>query len=244
MPPPSRRRVALVRALSKIGAASRSEARTLISGGRVSVNGRVVTDLMHPVVPETARIEIDGEAVTRKTTWRTVLFHKPRGVVTTRRDPEGRRTVFDVLGPAGHGLVAAGRLDLATTGLLVLTNDTQLAHALTDPGNAIIRTYVVTVRGAMADEAAQRMTRGIGGMKAEAIEIRKRSARETHLVVQLAEGKNREIRRLCEAVGHEVTRLKRVAFGGLELGDLEPGAWREVTREEVARAVPAIRSRG
>ena len=224
-------RVRLDRALSKLGLASRSDARSLIVAGRVTVSGRIVRDPGTLVVPTTARIAIDGTHPPRSRP-RTIVLHKPRGVITTRRDPEGRPTVFDLLGEQAGGLVAAGRLDLATTGLLILTTDTQLANRLTDPASAVIRRYIVTVRGELSDDAARTMERGIDGMKAHAIVIRKRSRRETHVTIELTEGKNREVRRLCEAAGHEVTRLKRVAFGPIELGDLEPGGWRELTREE------------
>jgi 23S rRNA pseudouridine2605 synthase len=233
MPAPGR--VPLARALSKLGRSSRSEATALILAGRVSVNARIVRDPARLVVPERDRLTIDGDHVHRAN-WRLVLLNKTRGTVTTHRDPEGRPTVFDLLGAAGRGLIAVGRLDRATSGLLLLTTDTQLANWLTDPASAIVRRYVVTVRGDLTDADATRMMAGIDGLRAHYVHVRKRSARETHLIIELAEGKNREIRRLCEAVGHEATALKRVAFGALELGDLAPGAWREVTRAEVRRA--------
>jgi 23S rRNA pseudouridine2605 synthase len=186
------------------------------------------------VDPERASITVDGEQPRRRE-WRTIALHKPRGVMTTRRDPEGRRTVFDVLGTDGEGLVAVGRLDMASTGLLILTNDTQLANRLTDPASGVVRRYVVTVRGSVSDTAAARMTEGIDGLSARSVVVRKRSARETHLIIELVEGKNREIRRMFEALGHEVTRLMRVAFGPIELGTLQPGQWRELTRDDFAR---------
>ena len=235
--------MSLERALSKLGIASRSDAHALVRAGRVSVNGRTVRDPGRPVHPERMRFAVDGVNADRAA-WRTIVFYKPRGVVTTRRDPEGRRTVFDVLGDAAAGLVAVGRLDAATTGLLVLTTDTQLADHLADPRSGVIRRYVVTVRGALTDDEAARMVDGVDDLRARAVHVRKRSGRETHLVVELDEGKNREIRRLCGAVGHEVTSLKRVAFGPLELGRLQPGQWREVTSEELAPvAAPAARRR-
>jgi 23S rRNA pseudouridine2605 synthase len=150
--------------------------------------------------------------------------------------------VFDVLGGERAGLVAVGRLDLASTGLLLLTTDTQLANWLTDPANAIVRRYVVTVRGRVSDTAVSDIERGIDGLRATKIIVRKRSTRETHLVVELCEGRNREIRRLFEAVGHEVTRLMRVAFGPIELGRLPPGQWREVNLTELRVAFPKARS--
>jgi len=239
----SRRRgeVSLVRALSKRGLASRAEARTLIVDGHVRVDGRIVRNPAMPVVPERAQISIAGAVAPQdKTSRRILLFHKPRGTVTTRRDPGGRRTVFDVLGEAGRGLVAVGRLDLASTGLLVFTNDTQLANTLTDPARRVPRQYVVTVRGHVSVETAQAVEAGLmvppwraagrsERLAASHVEIRKVSARETHLVVELVEGKNRELRRLFDAVGHEVTRVHRIRFGQFELGDLQPGQWRELT---------------
>jgi 23S rRNA pseudouridine2605 synthase len=208
------------------------EARKLIAAGRVRVDGRVVRDPARTVGLERASITLDREKP-RQRAWRTIALNKPRGVITTRRDPEGRRTVFDVLGDAGDGLVAVGRLDLASTGLLILTNDTHLANRLTNPDTGVVRRYVVTVRGAVTDAAAARMIDGIDGLSARSVVVRKRSTRETHLIVELVEGKNREIRRMCAALGHEVTRLMRVAFGPIELGALQPGQWREVRRDEL-----------
>jgi 23S rRNA pseudouridine2605 synthase len=155
--------------------------------------------------------------------------------VTTRHDPEGRPTVFDVLGAEADGLIAVGRLDLATSGLLLLTTDTQLAERLTNPDNRIVRRYVVTARGEVDDEDRAALERGISGLRASRVTVRKRSRRETHLIVELTEGKNREIRRLFEAIGRPVTRLLRVAYGPIELGTLQPGQWREVTRGELSR---------
>ena len=223
-------KVRLDRALSKLGLASRTEARGLIAGGRVRVRGLVVTDASQLVDPESRSITLDG-GKPRHRGWRTIALNKPRGVITTRRDPEGRRTVFEVLGDAGHGLVAVGRLDMASTGVLLLTNDTQLANRLTDPAQRIVRRYAVTVRGSVDDAAVDRMMKGIDGLSAESVVVRKRSARETHLIVELVEGKNREIRRMFAALGHEVTRLMRVAFGPIELGTLQPGEWKELTRD-------------
>jgi 23S rRNA pseudouridine2605 synthase len=199
----------------------------------VTVNGRVATDPGRLVVPEAARIVVDDQLAQRPA-WRTIAFHKPRGVVTTRRDPEGRRTIYDVLGDPGRNLVPIGRLDMASTGLLLLTSDTQLANRLTDPINSVSRRYAVTVRGFVSDEATARMLAGIDGLRATAVTIRKRSRRETHLMIELREGKNREIRRMLEVFGHQVTRLLRVSFGAIELGTLQPGEWREVTRAELA----------
>jgi len=206
------------------------------------VDGRVVLDPLQRVAVERARIAIDEQPQPR-VAWRTILFHKPRGVVTTRRDPDGRKTIYDVLGDAGRGLVAVGRLDLATSGLLLLTTDTALAHWITDPSSGVPRVYVVTVRGRVTDADVERVRRGVESrgerLRAASVTPRKVSGRESHLTVELREGKNREVRRLFEAIGHEVTRLKRVALGGLDLGRLPPGGCREVSREELRAAFPA-----
>jgi 23S rRNA pseudouridine2605 synthase len=236
--------VSLDRALSKLGLASRADARRLILDGRVAVNGRIVRRPAALVVPERAELKVDGAAASApfqsRGLRRVLLFHKPRGVVTTRRDPQGRRTVFDLLGDAGHGLIAVGRLDLASTGLLIFTSDTQLANRLTDPSARVPRTYVVTVRGRVTPETARRLGEGVTvaasrrgdqpeRLSASRVEIRKASNRETHLIVELLEGKNRELRRLFTAAGHEPTRIHRINFGEYELGDLQPGAWRELS---------------
>jgi 23S rRNA pseudouridine2605 synthase len=232
-------RLPLNRALSKLGVLSRAQATEAIRAGRVTVDGVVIREPRHAVAPERAVIRVDGERAAR-TRWRTLAFHKPRGVVTTRRDPDGRPTIYDLLGAAARGLIPVGRLDLATSGLLLLTNDTRLANAITDPHSGVPRVYVVTVRGRLDRAAADRLTSGIGDrgemLRAARVSIRKASGRETHLILELREGKNREVRRLLAAVGHEVTRLARISIGGIELGRLAPGEWHEVSRAEVARA--------
>ena len=229
-----RGRVALERALSKLRLASRREAQHLIRDGAVTVNGHVVTDPLAAVHPERDAIVVSGERATARQ-WRTIAFHKPRGCVTTRHDPQGRPTVFDLLGDAGEGLAAVGRLDLATTGLLLLTTDTQLAESLTNPRHAVVRRYVVTVRGEVSDEDCAALERGRDGLRAASVSVRKRSRRETHLIVELTKGKNREIRRLFAGIGCEVTRLLRVAYGPIELGALQPGQWRELSAGEFSR---------
>src|SRR5262249_844937 len=233
-----RRMVPLSPALSKLRILSRRQASSAIRAGRVAVDGRIERNPLRLVVPERAKITVDGELAS-KAAWRTIAFHKPRGVVTTRRDPQGRRTVFDLLGEAGRGLIAVGRLDLATSGLLILTSDTQLANRLGDPPTGIPRVYIVTVRGKLTFETVLKLTEGVTSrgerLRASAATLRKASRRESHLTIELREGKNREVRRLLEAIGHEVVRLKRVAFGGLAIDGLEPGDWRELTRADVRR---------
>jgi 23S rRNA pseudouridine2605 synthase len=236
---PTRGMVSLDRALSKLGILSRTQAREAIRAGRVQIDGRFVNDPAALVYPEAATIAVDG-VQQQRSKWRTILLHKPRGVVTTRHDPEGRRTVYDVIGDAARGLVPIGRLDLATTGLLILTSDTQLANQVTDPKNGVARVYVVTVRGRLDDADVATLLRSVDNgrdrLRAESIVLRKRSGRESHLTVELRQGRNREVRRLFDAIGHEVTRLKRIRMGGLELGSLEPGQWRDVSLGEIRAA--------
>lgn len=239
-------KVSLERALSKLGLASRKAARALISEGRVTVDDRIIVNPATRIVPERVRISIDGTARSRSKAL-TIALHKPRGYLTTRSDPEGRKAIYDLLTNVPQRLVAAGRLDLATSGLLILTTDTQFANWLTDPDSGVPRVYLVTVEGRVSDETATRLTEGIvidgERMAASEATVRKASGRESHLVVTLHEGKNREVRRLLEAVGHPVTRLRRVQFGGLELGTLAPGEWREVSAAELRTAFPNYPSR-
>ncbi|HOW35164.1 MAG TPA: pseudouridine synthase [Candidatus Omnitrophota bacterium] len=229
-------KVVLERALSKLGLASRSQTRTWISEGRLKINGKTVKDPEYVVDSQKDSILLDGKPV-QKEPWQTIMLYKPRGVVTTRSDERGRRTVFDLLPEELKSLHPVGRLDMATTGLLLLTNDTALSSRLTDPANAIVRTYVVSVKGKMTEGEVEQLSRGIWDegefLEPSKIILRKSSNKESHLVVELTEGKNREIRRLFKSVGHEIIRLKRTAFGSLELGALQPGELRSVKPQEL-----------
>lgn len=233
--------VSLERALSKLGFASRTQARVLIEAGRVRVGERVVKNSKLGVNPEKARISIDGETAAAEP-FTAYLLHKPKGVVTTRSDEKGRKTVFSFIQDARAHLHSVGRLDLATSGLLILTNDTQLSNWLTDPETGIPRTYTVTVRGEVDEAILARLRKGVKDgddfLKPTKIELKKGSRRESHLVVTLCEGKNREIRRLFLAVEREVSALKRVSYGALELGTLQPGEIRPLTQQEIKAAFP------
>lgn len=238
--------VSLERALSKLGLASRSQARDLISSGRVRVDGRLVTDPSQRVIPEAVRISIDGAAQSRAEEC-TILLHKPRGYVTTRSDPEGRKTIYDLLQDLPTRVVPVGRLDLATSGLLLLTTNTQFANWLTEPRSGVRRVYLVTVEGRVTDDDVEMLLDGVDDrgerLSVTAADVRKTSAKESHLTLTLTEGKNREIRRLCDAIGHPVTQLRRVQFGGLSLGDLAPGRWRRIPDDELRAAFPGYVSK-
>ncbi|MEO7158199.1 MAG: pseudouridine synthase [Vicinamibacterales bacterium] len=245
-PRPALNTVSLERALSKLGLASRSQAHTLIREGRVRVSGEVVLNPAARIVPECVAITIDG-AAQEKSARLTIVLHKPRGVVTTRSDPEGRQTVYDLLADLPERVVPVGRLDLATSGLLLLTNDTQFGNWLTDPHSAVARVYLATVNGRATADVAARLQAGVvvdgERLRAAAATVRKASMRESHLVLTLVQGKNREVRRLLAAVGHPVTQLRRVQFGGVELGTLPPGQWRRLSTEELRVAFPGYQPR-
>lgn len=233
--------VQLERAFSKLGFASRTEARAWIIAGRVRVNGTTRRSPTFGLSLEGAVIELDGKRITRVQT-RTFLLHKPRGLVTTRVDDKGRQTVFSLVSELDLHLVAVGRLDWATSGLLILTNDTELSGWLTDPENGVRRTYLVSVRGEITEKDLFRLREGIDDegekLRADEIVVRKASGRESHLTVHLSEGKNREIRRMFLSLNHEVTKLKRVAYGGLDLGELPVGKHIELSYDDLACAFP------
>jgi 23S rRNA pseudouridine2605 synthase len=181
------------------------------------------------VNPDTAHIEVLGQKIGRSETV-VLLFYKPKGVLTTKRDPEGRQTIYDLLPADFHSLHPVGRLDQHTTGLLLLTNDTKLSSFLTNPENQIIRTYLVEVRGKFSEQDVEQAKAGITDegelLQAKEISILKSSQRESRLQMVLTEGKNREIRRLCFALQHEVISLKRIQFGEYSLGELKSGEFK------------------
>jgi pseudouridine synthase len=236
-------KIPLYRALSKLGFSSRTEAVTLITSGEIYVDGKQCLDPEHLVQPDTTCITHNNQLITRDPL-RVLMLYKPRGVITSRKDEQGRLTIYSLLPPEHQKLHCVGRLDFATSGLLLLTNNTMLSAWLTDPRNGVPRVYIVTVRGLLTQEKADRMLAGIVDygqvLKSDAVIVRKTSNRESHLVITLSEGKNREVRRLCSSMGHEVTKLKRVSYGPLTLGNLAPGQFREVEREELIKVFPGI----
>jgi 23S rRNA pseudouridine2605 synthase len=233
----------LAKYLAHAGVASRRAAERLIEQGRVTVDGEPIRDPARDV-DDASRVTVDGAAISGAATRHTVFaVHKPAGVVSTARDPGGRPTVVDMVQGAGR-LYPVGRLDAPTTGLILLTDDGDLAYRLTHPSFEVPKTYVAVVERPPVGERALRLLReGIeldDGFTAPA-KVR-RLAPDT-LEVTIHEGRKRQVRRMCEAVGHRVRSLRRVAFGPLRLGDLPEGAHRRLTAAEVERLRQAAANR-
>ncbi len=244
-----RRKVGLARALSKLGYCSRSRAFDLIGAGQVLVNGRVERNPERPTDLERDKMTIGAERVDAPK-FICYLVNKPRGMVTTARDERGRETVYSLLPPDSPWVGPVGRLDKASEGLLLLTNDSEWAARITDPGSHLDKKYHVHVAGIASETLLQEMERGVQWegerLRAKRSSILRRGEKNTWLEVVLDEGKNRQIRRMLEALGVDVLRLVRVAIGPLNLGDLVKGGCRMLTDEErlaVDRALYSARGR-
>ena len=228
----------LDRVLSRFGLASRTEAREAIQAGRLKVNGRVVRDPDCWVRPGEDMIQLDGQRLkpSRKI---YLLFYKPKGVITSHGDPGGRKTVYDCVGEMKSWVFPVGRLDKDTSGLLLLTNDTEFADFITNPESRIPKTYLVKTNALLSDEVLARLNEGVvmkrgDFAKPEMVRRLEDRGKYTWLEVVLTEGKNREVRRMVEAVGFKVLKLVRTRLGPLTLGGLEVGRFRELTSAEVA----------
>ncbi|HEY0528630.1 MAG TPA: pseudouridine synthase [Gemmatimonadaceae bacterium] len=221
------------RALARAGVASRRAAEELVAAGRVKVNGETART-GQVVDPLSDDITVDGEKVGAPAATRWIVLNKPAGVLTTRDDPGGRRTVFDIVEHT-PGLTYVGRLDYMTEGLLLLTTDGDAAHRLTHPSSEIERTYIATVRGEGA-EAARSATKGVeledGTVFPRDVSARRVARGLWDLEMTIAEGRTREVRRICEALGLRVERLVRTRFGPVKLGSLETGKTRPLTARE------------
>ena len=231
----------LQKILSQAGVASRRASEQLMLDGRVTVNGATVFELGTKADPATDDIRVDGRRVKLAARARYLLLNKPRGYVTTRSDPQRRPTVIDLVQDVKEYVYPVGRLDYDTEGLLLLTNDGDLAARLTHPSHEVPRVYEARVLGIPDDHDLQRLSRGlvIEGRRTAAADVHmkppRRDDEQATLVITLREGRNRQVRDMCDAIGHPVEHLRRVAIGPLRDSRLRPGHWRDLTPEEVAR---------
>jgi 23S rRNA pseudouridine2605 synthase len=230
----------LQKILARAGYGSRRACEQLIVEGRVRVNGQVVTQLGTRADPQRDVIEVDGQRVNLPEKHTYILLYKPAGVVTSRKDPHASRTVMDCLPTISANVFPVGRLDADTTGALLLTDDGALAYRLTHPRYGVPKTYLVEVTGEVDEAALRRLREGVeleDGMTAPAqanVVTYHPQRRTTILRLTIHEGRKRQVKRMCQAVGHPVVRLHRERFGPLSVDNLSPGAWRHLTPEEVA----------
>jgi 23S rRNA pseudouridine2605 synthase len=239
----------LQKVLAQAGVASRRAAEKLIAEGRVSVNGTTVREMGTKADPAHDDVRVDGRRIGAPQRRRYILLNKPAGYVSTRADPQRRPTVLDLLHGVREYLYPVGRLDYDSEGLLLLTNDGDLAARLTHPRHGVERTYEVRVAGTPDTEALGRLRKGIPldgrpTLPADVTLLGSRRTQEAVLVLTIREGRNRQVRRMCEAVGHPVRTLRRIRIGPLEDRRLKPGQWRELTEREVGalRSAGALRS--
>ncbi len=223
--------------LSRAGVVSRRAGEDLILDGKVTVNGRVVTEMGVKIDPDRDRVEVEGKKVGLPPPPVTFMLHKPYGCVSTTRDPQGRRTVMD-FAPKDHGrLYPVGRLDYDATGLMLLTNDGELAERLTHPRYQVPRTYRVTAEGEMNDQSLAKLAGGVdldGRPVSTEVQLLKKAGGRTIIEITVWEGRYHLIKRLMEGIGYPVFKLKRMAFGPLHLGRLARGAWRPLSQQEQA----------
>jgi len=235
--------VRLQKVLAQAGIASRRACEALISEGRVEVNSEVVLEQGRRVDPDRDVIRVDGARIPPPRRHLYLAMNKPRGVVVTMDDPEGRRTVADVLAMSGSRVVRnerlfhVGRLDSDSEGLLILTNDGELANKLAHPSYHVPKTYIAEVTGLVSAETLRRLRRGItlddGPIRPTSVKITSSAGDRTLIKITLQEGRNRVVRRTMEAVGHPVRRLSRIGIGPVRLGNLKVGEYRELTRDEL-----------
>lgn len=247
--PSSERPPRLQRVLASAGLGSRRSCEQLILDGRVEVDGKVVTELGTRVDVGSQKVRVDGELLaTKRLTY--FLVNKPVGAVSTNRDPAARMRVIDLV-PGGDEMFTVGRLDKTSSGLMLVTNDGELANRLAHPRYQVEKTYKVTVLGHPTPESLQKFRRGVhlaeGTVRATDVRIKARHKHNTVLHMVLREGRNREIRRMAARIGHKVLQLERIALGPLRLGELPTGAHRELSRDELRslrRMVSAKRTTG
>jgi pseudouridine synthase len=226
----------LERVLSKAGLGSRSEARKWIAARRVRVNGKLVETPDYWVDLGRDRVTLDGTPV-RPGKKRYILLYKPKGYLTTSKDPQGRPTVYDLIRDVGQWVVPVGRLDQDTSGVLLMTNDTQLAERVTNPNHKVPKTYLVKASSRLLDEQLQQLGQGVclsDGPTRPAVVRRVRDAgNHTFFEITITEGRNRQVRRMVEAIGSKVSKLVRISIGELRIGKLAVGSYRELSQPEV-----------
>ena len=232
--------VRLQKFLANAGVTSRRKAEELIAAGKVKVNGRVVTELGTKIDDEKDVVVVNGKKIqSAETVW--IALHKPRGYLSTRRDPQGRPTIYDLLPEAFHGLFYVGRLDLDSEGLVLLTNDGDTANRMLHPRYEVERVYEVLIRGELKPDRIEQLLEGVelddGVATAQSVRVLGVARNEMRLRLSLREGKKREVRRMLWAVGHKVLRLKRLSYGPIKLGRLPEGKWRKLTEAEL-RTLP------
>jgi pseudouridine synthase len=226
----------LERVFSKAGAGSRTEARSWIGAGRVRVNGKIVRNPDHWIDLERDRVTLDGKPL-RAADRIYILLYKPKSYLTTFRDPEHRPTVYDLVKDAGAWLSPVGRLDLDTSGLLLMTNDTDFAERITNPDHKVPKTYLVKASALLTDEQLDQLRRGVqlsdGPTRPAEVKRVRDTAKYTFFELTITEGRNRQVRRMVEALGSKVLKLVRTAIGPLTIGDLPIGKWRRLSTDEV-----------
>ncbi len=238
----------LQKVLAHRGVASRRSCEELIKHGRVKVNGKAVTEMGVTVDPDIDDILVDGKPIAGAQKTVVVALNKPRGYVSTVSDPHAERTVMDIVKIEGHRLYPVGRLDKESRGLMLLTDDGDLANKLLHPSHRVEKIYEVTAKGGLDAKALERMAKGVmleDGMTdpARLIEVRIDDDK-TRFVIGLKQGRKRQVRRMVRAVGGHVTNLRRIEFAGLKLGDLPEGKWRELSRAEVTEIKKRISLEG
>ncbi|AQP51935.1 pseudouridine synthase [Tessaracoccus flavescens] len=237
--------IRLQKVLAAAGIASRRASEILIDEGRVEVNGKVVTEQGMRVNPETDHIRVDGSRIPPPRRHMYLVLNKPRGVVSTMDDPEGRPTLSDYLPRTKERLFHVGRLDTETEGLIILTNDGEFAHRLAHPSYEVPKTYHVQAAGVMDNRTLKRLEKGVtledGPVKPDKVKLISRSQSKTLLEITLHEGRNRVVRRMMDTVGHPVDRLGRTRIGPVRLGTLPVGETRELSREELGALLDLIK---
>jgi 23S rRNA pseudouridine2605 synthase len=226
----------LERVISKAGLGSRTEARRWIAAGRVHVNGKRIQTPDHWVDIERDKVSLDGQPI-RAGKKIYFLLYKPKGYLTTYKDPEGRPTIYDLISGLGVWVFPAGRLDLDSSGLLILTNDTQFAERLTNPEHKVAKTYQVKASTVLSDDQLEHLRRGVtlsdGPTKPALVKRLRDSTKYTVIEITITEGRNRQVRRMLEAVGGKVLKLVRTAIGEVQIGELVIGSYRPLTEREV-----------